>query len=69
MCARVWSFVGARTCVRDAAHDAAHVSVCACARVGTHAFAGSRTWGMRACVCMRVYAYMIYHIGLSNNCL
>ena len=41
---------------------AAHVSMCASARV--HAFADSRTCG---CAYVHVYyAYMIYHIGLYN---
>ena len=42
--------VRVRACARDAAHEAVHVSVYACAREGAHVFAGSRTCG---CVCVR----------------
>ena len=64
MRARVSALLGAHTYARDTAHEAAHVSMCANARVGVRAFAGSRTCG---CACMYIlYAYMIYHIDLSK---
>ena len=55
VCARLRLRV--RACSREAAKEAAHVSVCAC--VGMSAYAGSRTCG-RACVRVYIiYACMI----------